>query len=715
MECKNINGEVIKSFQFGDDGIVYGFDDINIKSSVDNNCCNSLNHQFDSVDGVCYWKKPCEFDDDVKILISPDGDDGLFYQVNENDDCKLTIEFDYLIELNCGALSECLAGNESNENEVGVINGKISNNDALINEDDESIIALNSDFKRVREAFEIKISDGVLELEVLDDRLTFNNSEVSRVNNLLNDESDPITKINYNNTLTILKNEIDIINVERDTVKGVNQNLDIELQSRINYYGSSINKVKFVKYLKISESAEWGFDLELVPPKIMLADILTNLKLSMTLDVLTNIDSVVSTNTNFETPQVYRPILTEKLYDVDDLTEYFNNSTNTGLFLNNDSGDCNFIINSINENLAGEVSFTKLEQSLNSQWVHFKMEIEDSNTLKLIENKYLKLGLYVENSLCELSILLDNVEFNRSCSVIEKTETFINTCPSFELNRVIDNKKSWVSNDNVEKRKFLLPKRETGYLINNSKLGINSKEIDINLNPSLAIESDFQSFIKNNPCLMDSFSGVLTTNIFTAGITINEFKDILYSELIDVKSRKTISGYPLLKALYDAYLNSYAICGVNSSKLSYTTMNDFISLIGAYWVDLIEQVIPSTTIWGSTYKYNNTIFDNNKFKYRKSSLFNCTPSSTPTLPIIGINNNVDADITSYYYDDKNDGVLVEESTKCSTVYISQINDGSEFIGSVNIVGWQYQNIRLRNSGDVIILNESESSTIQKSI
>ena len=140
------------------------------------------------------------------------------------------------------------------------------------------------------------------------------------------------------------------------------------------------------------------------------------------------------------------------------------------------------------------------------------------------------------------------------------------------------------------------------------------------------------------------------------------------------------------------------------------SMNDFISLIGTYWVDLIEQVIPSTTIWGSTYKYNNTIFDNNKFKYKKSTLFVCKPPSEPVSPIIGMEPLVSADITTYYYDDNSE--LVEENTSCDASYVLQISDGSEFIGNVSVIG----NIKGNKfDGDMITLNESEDSTIQKII
>jgi hypothetical protein len=53
-------------------------------------------------------------------------------------------------------------------------------------------------------------------------------------------------------------------------------------------------------------------------------------------------------------------------------------------------------------------------------------------------------------------------------------------------------------------------------------------------------------------------------------------------------------------------------------------MDQFAHLIDSYWVDIVEQVVPATTIWGSVKIYGNTIFDQQKFEYKKGSLFTCT-------------------------------------------------------------------------------------------
>jgi hypothetical protein len=102
------------------------------------------------------------------------------------------------------------------------------------------------------------------------------------------------------------------------------------------------------------------------------------------------------------------------------------------------------------------------------------------------------------------------------------------------------------------------------------------------------------------------------------------FDQLVQTNLIDVKSRQTISDYPLLRLFYQLYLNA-SNCGEDlSGKFTYDTMFEFMDKIGDYWLDLLEQVVPATTIWegcdNSGKVYRNTIFDQNKFKYKRYSL-----------------------------------------------------------------------------------------------
>jgi len=183
----------------------------------------------------------------------------------------------------------------------------------------------------------------------------------------------------------------------------------------------------------------------------------------------------------------------------------------------------------------------------------------------------------------------------------------------------------------------------------------------------------------------------LTTEM--SGITtLKEFKRTVTGEFIDAKGWKTMSAYPTLRMYYERYLDSDTYCtGATSSQFNYCDMIEFSELVGTYWVDLIEQVIPSTTIWGSTYVYSNTIFDQQKFKYRRYSIFGCeepkwedgsgdeVEAELPS-PTDGEELSVSGTVTTTTVDDK--GHEFVTTNTCSGVWVKQMNCGSEFVGRI---------------------------------
>jgi len=165
--------------------------------------------------------------------------------------------------------------------------------------------------------------------------------------------------------------------------------------------------------------------------------------------------------------------------------------------------------------------------------------------------------------------------------------------------------------------------------------------------------STYTSFCESGNTCGDTIDfNHLMTQSLTGITTIEEFEYFLTSELIDAKSRKTLSSYPTLRALYERYMNSTNYCGTESSKFDYMTMDKFANLVGDYWIDLVEQVVPATTIWGSAKIYSNNIFDQQKFQYKKGSLFTCTNSENPCDVIKGeldfVNGYIDCILNKFY-------------------------------------------------------------------
>jgi hypothetical protein len=504
---------------------------------------------------------------------------------------------------------------------------------------------------------------------------------------------------------------------------------------------------------------------------------------SLTLDVITSADTAQLVPFNLQTVAtipLFPAIGAGNLYD------YLKNNLNSGFYVCGDSNgecvpltlnlsgvttanasSCDAVMNNIIEGLfdesglsgtsgASDIFISSLPPTaLASNWVHFSTGITDTAILELIKNEKIKISLKINHSCGDFCVLIDEISLDKVCTNVDRNDIFLSQSPGFELERIRDNRKSWINNTTLTNRPFIISNnngnnsiRQTNYDVNDERLVINTKEIDLDINLAKAVETDVWCYISDNPCLLtgvttcfpciedcgsknfqddecfafmdgyyyDFMDGLTTgtTSLFnhanccgddmidfqslmtqplSAATTIEDFEYFLTSELIDAKNRQTISGYPTLRALYDRYMNSGLYCGNESSKFDYLTMEQFANLVGNYWVDIVEQVIPATTIWGSVKVYTNTIFDQQKYKYKAySSLFcgnpfsgqtilspingtagQCTTVSVTTTPIqivSGDNIRLKSPVTSY----------------CDSLCIAQMNSGSEFIGTVSITG-----------------------------
>ena len=434
-----------------------------------------------------------------------------------------------------------------------------------------------------------------------------------------------------------------------------------------------------------------------------LRNLLETLKLSV------NVEKVIYDET-LPIPNNLTKIATQDLFNIVNIFDFLSGNTNTGLLL---AGNCSYVINNFLTSLSPKDVVVN-EYSLNSDWLEFNMVIDDPNILQSIFNERLKISI-TSNSLKNFSILIDDVQLNRVCDVPIPDKTFDEDCPHFEINRIIDNKKSWVKNTTLELREFDLDRRITAYNINHENLSINTKEIDLVINPSQAIENDVVNTVITNECILapsPSCSGATTGHncvdlrpLITTEILNN---DDLISMLIDVKNRKTINGYPTLDLVYYRYLNAEEHCEVSGSStnaLNSDSINKFIELIGNYWSDLLEQIIPATTIWGSSltnsdsggFNGNGGGSGTNKFVYRKGTTLFCNAINYPVpSPVSG--GTVNYDVTTEDITD----VSNITTTKCNLVAIRQMNYGSEFIGTVSVIGQGEGPI----TGDTISITET---------
>jgi hypothetical protein len=184
------------------------------------------------------------------------------------------------------------------------------------------------------------------------------------------------------------------------------------------------------------------------------------------------------------------------------------------------------------------------------------------------------------------------------------------------------------------------------------------------------------------------FTGFMITNI-TEVNTLETFENLMVSELTDAKNRKVLSSYPILRAVYDRYMNATEYGLISSNEFDYNKMDEFTSVVKTYWDDLIEQVVPATTIWGSTKVYTNTLFDQQKYKYRSyTTLFCNSPLNfiTPPSPINGSEGQCEeVEVIVQNLQDVSGTTIISKNKQIfNSVCLSQMNYGSEFIGNVDI-------------------------------
>ena len=227
------------------------------------------------------------------------------------------------------------------------------------------------------------------------------------------------------------------------------------------------------------------------------------------------------------------------------------------------------------------------------------------------------------------------------CPYLDRFRRFPHMSFGFGLTRMIDDKKSWVHQQGTQYRDYSFNSRDAYYQTENEKLVLNVKNIDLNLNIGQGITYDvwkqsayFDCFFSGGslPSPYPHVGGRWdsTNPKFNAKtIDFKTFKEHFWKVFIDAKNRMTINdgktgGYPTLQQIYLDYLHTN--CGENN-QYTYNKMIDYVQSLGDYWVKIVEQMIPATTLWTSGMKVQNSAFHRDKFVYRCFSVTGATLQS----------------------------------------------------------------------------------------
>jgi hypothetical protein len=233
---------------------------------------------------------------------------------------------------------------------------------------------------------------------------------------------------------------------------------------------------------------------------------------------------------------------------------------------------------------------------------------------------------------------------------LDRYRNFPYMTEGFKLTKVTDNNKSWLEEDN-RIRISNSADYNAYYYVDDEKLVLNVKNVDLFLNPSQGLVYDVwnQSVLYDYPF---PESGLTVGYPVPGGVdwtyvnpepkkkTFFEFSQTFWQNMINVRNRQYISdgktgGYPTLQSIWWKYIQSEQTVGLPNNKYTYQKLIDYVDGIGPYWMKLVEQMIPATTIWNTGVKMENSVLHKQKFVYRRQRGCQFVPVEIDPCYIIG--------------------------------------------------------------------------------
>jgi hypothetical protein len=171
------------------------------------------------------------------------------------------------------------------------------------------------------------------------------------------------------------------------------------------------------------------------------------------------------------------------------------------------------------------------------------------------------------------------------------------------------------------------------YFVNDERLLLNVKNTSIFLNPSQGILYDVwvQSMNLITPYPQSGLTFPYPTTGGTDATEINpqpksksffEFASTFAKNMINVRNRMYITdgktgGYPTLQSIFWKYIEAPYAVNIPTNKYTYDNLIKFVEGINPYWIKLVEQMIPATTLWMGGIKFENSIFHKQKYAYKR--------------------------------------------------------------------------------------------------
>jgi prefoldin subunit 5 len=551
-------------------------------------CCEYLGYIFDLDKQKCLWEdlscNTCE----IKVIINPNGDDGEYFFVGKNSECSLDISLDYIFKFDCDILS---SGETINENAIQIQTQINELNQSLIELEtilpnlsgncEEYTSIYTTMCYPIRIGNHIPIVDandyydlrtGGIDVRLPSSKVTIcclTEAGLLRWQSILGDikylgwlnSNGCDTTIYTNSQANQLFTEGNILAEENnginpyllDTEDGLcgKQEAYLTSQEACDEYQNALNEIDNITNQLIELQTQLN---TLNESGVSCNDPISNLE---------NFQAWFSLDVETDVPMLYQTVYEEQIFGIGNgnLMQYISdNGSLTGIIISGETGvlppftiedTCNYdeICKNKRDTFIRELYLTQyvplfgepvnsLQNTellnlmggwYNSTWLNYSTTINNTEIIEKIKNRKIRISIKVNTCCLDFGILLDKINVTQNCETLNNTSVKISKPIGFDIHKTIDNKKSWILNESPINRTFNLDWRNTEYNINHGKLLINTKEIDLNIDPAKAIEGDLFNYLTKNQCLLDS-----TETNLSSILTINnniDFQNILNNQI----------------------------------------------------------------------------------------------------------------------------------------------------------------------------------------
>ncbi len=206
-----------------------------------------------------------------------------------------------------------------------------------------------------------------------------------------------------------------------------------------------------------------------------------------------------------------------------------------------------------------------------------------------------------------------------------------------------------------------------------SNLILNRKNINVFVSAANAVNYDIWRKSRELEVTFGTNSLPPQTGVTFAQYLENTFSNqITNSNIIRYKK-----NYIALEDVYQDYINQLVASGYTTYDIISTS--DFVNQMSPYWSNVLEQIIPSTTLWMGGNLIENNVFGRPKFSYRKP----CKPLEIVENLYPEFETVIEEDLETIIGDPDNLRGLIEFSGVTFTLHIDI--DGTDYSGTTQVV------------------------------